>query len=154
MRHIVSTLIQLATTEKPQALVSLHLVTLASHTRAGIEKALEMVETRKAEYKLAGITHYRPWIFMITDGEPTDDTTVATRSVREAEDNHRVAFFSVGVEGASMAQLAAISVRDPIKLQGLNFAELFAWLSKSLAAVATSRMGDQVALPALGWSAV
>ena len=32
MRHIVSTLIQLATTEKPQALVSLHLVTLASHT--------------------------------------------------------------------------------------------------------------------------
>ena len=33
MRHIVSTLIQLATTEKPQALVSLHLVTLASHTQ-------------------------------------------------------------------------------------------------------------------------
>ncbi len=46
MRHIVSTLIQLATTEKPQALVSLHLVTLASHTPTTkqLEKLFDALE--------------------------------------------------------------------------------------------------------------
>ncbi|MEO0241947.1 MAG: hypothetical protein ABIM42_02750 [candidate division WOR-3 bacterium] len=31
-----------------------------------------MVEERKGEYKERGIDYYRPWIFMIRDGEPTD----------------------------------------------------------------------------------
>jgi uncharacterized protein YegL len=37
-----------------------------------ILKAIEMVEKRKGEYKAKGVDYYRPWIFMITDGEPTD----------------------------------------------------------------------------------
>ena len=37
-----------------------------------IFKAIDFVEQRKQQYRDKGIDYYRPWIFMITDGEPTD----------------------------------------------------------------------------------
>src|SRR5882724_2078577 len=37
---------------------------------AAIEKAIEMVTERKATYRANGISYYRPWIFLITDGGP------------------------------------------------------------------------------------
>ena len=36
-----------------------------------INLGLDLVEQRKQTYKSQGISYYRPWIFLITDGEPT-----------------------------------------------------------------------------------
>ena len=82
-----------------------------------IHKALDMVSARKAQYKAAGVLYYRPWVFLITDGEPQGESEkilseVATR-VREEEANKRVAFFAVGVEKANMEKLKTLSVPAP-----------------------------------------
>ena len=39
---------------------------------AAIHLALNLVNERKQQYKNYGIAYYRPWIFLVTDGEPTD----------------------------------------------------------------------------------
>ena len=125
---------------------------------SGIGKALDMIAARKARYRAAGVLYYRPWVFMITDGEPQGEPNevvaqVAQR-IRQEEDQKRIAFFAVGVEKANMAKLSEIAVRTPVKLRGLNFVEMFVWLSRSTQLVLHSKINEQLALPPPGWGAV
>ncbi|WP_082803698.1 MULTISPECIES: VWA domain-containing protein [unclassified Anabaena] len=125
---------------------------------AGIHKALDMVQERKSLYRANGIAYYRPWVFMITDGEPQGelDHLVEQAAIRLQDDeaNKRVAFFSVGVENANMTRLNQIAVRTPLKLKGLNFIEMFVWLSASMSAVSHSQIDEQIALPPIGWGSI
>jgi uncharacterized protein YegL len=123
---------------------------------AAILQAIELVKQRKDEYRANGIAYYRPWIFLITDGAPTDDWTSAAAAVREGDSSKKFAFFAVGVSGARMEVLSQISAtREPLSLDGLKFRELFSWLSSSLKSVSQSTPNTEVALaPPSGWTAV
>ena len=128
---------------------------------AAIIEALRLVEDRKALYRENGVSYYRPWIFFITDGEPTagDPWQEAARQVHEAEEQRRVSFFAIGVKDANLDVLAQIAPpeRPPLTLEGLKFQELFVWLSQSMAAVTadTLQPGIQTALPpTTGWGRV
>jgi len=112
-----------------------------------IQTAIRIVAERKAAYKSAGIGYYRPWIFMITDGEPTDDVSSAAAAVRESENAKSIVFYAVGVDQADMQALSTIAIRQPLKLRGLQFRELFVWLSTSLGSVSRSRPGEPILLP-------
>ena len=121
-----------------------------------IRQGLELVKQRKAEYRANGISYYRPWVFLITDGAPTDEWHSAAAAVREAEAGKHVAFFAIGVGSANMEILQQISsARAPLRLNGLRFRELFAWLSGSLGNVSRSTPGTEVPLEApKGWASV
>ena len=119
---------------------------------AAICEALDMVESRKGTYKANGVAYYRPWVFLITDGAPTDSWNEAARRIHEGEERQQFAFFAVGVEGADMETLAQIARREPLRLEGLQFRELFQWLSKSLTTVSHSHPDEEIALPPPGWA--
>ena len=127
-----------------------------THVGAAIEKALDMVEERKARYRSFDVAYYRPWIFLVTDGEPQGEAPDAVQKavdrLRDAEQRKQVAFFAVGVENANMEALAKISVRQPLRLKGLDFREMFVWLSRSMQSVAHSRPDETVKLAPTGWA--
>lgn len=129
-----------------------------THMGGAILQGLDMIEARKGEYRNNGINYYRPWVFLITDGEPQGEpesiVDQATQRIRDDEASKRVAFFAVGVEAANLTRLSQIVVRSPLKLRGLNFKELFVWLSASMQRVSQSKPEDQVALPPPGWGVV
>jgi uncharacterized protein YegL len=122
---------------------------------AAIMQGLEMIRQRKDKYKANGISYYRPWVFLITDGAPTDSWQGAAQAVKDGEARKELSFFAVGVEGADMEKLSQICTRSPLRLGGLKFRELFAWLSSSLSGVSKSQVGDAVPLPSpQGWAVV
>jgi uncharacterized protein YegL len=113
--------------------------------------ALKLLEDRKAEYKNAGIQYYRPWVFLLTDGGPTDANThfwsEAKDLINLGEKGNKFAFFTVGVEGADMDRLNELNPkRSALKLQGLEFRKMFQWLSTSQQSVSRSNPTDTVPL--------
>ncbi|GHO85222.1 vWA domain-containing protein [Dictyobacter formicarum] len=120
----------------------------------GIHQALDLLRERKNQYVQCGRLYYRPWVFLITDGEPTDAWESAAKRIH-AEDNDAakgIAFFAVGVPPvANMEILSHIAVRKPVMLKGLgSFSPMFQWLSDSQARVSCGQVADQIALADIG----
>lgn len=134
---------------------------------AALGIALDHLEQQKQAYRTAGLEYYRPWMFVLTDGAPTDGRafTDAASRVREAEASRKVSVFAVGVgPSADLERLKELSAqRVPVRLDGLSFREFFSWLSASLGAASASNAfgsgdagpaesAEQIPLPPAGWA--
>lgn len=125
----------------------------------GVRAAINIVEERKNWYKSTGQTYYRPWIMLITDGEPDRDQDVVGLSseINNKIDSKGFSFYAVGVEGYNHSKLSQICHHStpPLPLKGLAFKELFKWLSASISMVSKSIEGEQLQLPpAGGWAQI
>lgn len=117
---------------------------------AGVRRALDEIEGEKGRYRDHGIPYNRPWLFILTDGEPTDpDWESAADECRAAEEAGHVSVFCVGVGGdANMAKLGRFSPRQPLGLKGLAFREFFLWLSRSARAGSKSAPSENIQMAA------
>lgn len=112
-----------------------------------IHLSIDMVEDRKQTYKSNGIAYYRPWIMLLTDGAPNDAGWEAAAQRAKTQDQAKAfALFAIGVGEANFDVLRLFTARQPLKLKGLQFRELFVWLSKSLRSVSKSTPGENVPL--------
>lgn len=122
---------------------------------AAILKAIELIHQRRQTYRAHGLACYRPWIFLVTDGAPTDAWAAARDRIREGEDAKQFIFFAVGVEDADFGVLKQLChKREPAKLRGYAFEAMFQWLSASMSAVSASQVDENVRLPPVGWNVV
>lgn len=124
---------------------------------AAVEKALDLLNMRKEEYKRAGVDYYQPWLVLMTDGAPTDDISRASAIVTNLVRDKKLAVFAIGVgNDADMNELGKLSGgRAPLKLEGLEFGKFFLWLSASVSRVSQSVPGNKVDLdPVSAWASV
>lgn len=121
----------------------------------GVSEGLAAIEAQKKNYKNHQIPYNRPWMFVITDGAPTEyDWEKHAADAQAAEKNNKVVIFPIGTEGANFSCLEKFSARKPMKLRGLAFSELFVWLSRSASVGSQSAADEIVQLPAVGWGEI
>ena len=112
-----------------------------------IEAALDALESRKAEYRSLGVSYYRPWLFVLTDGVPTDNEKESSARARlqKAIKNKKIVYMPMGIgENADIT-----SAKTVLKASADNFKEAFVWLSNSIGVISQSdpSVTDQVQLP-------
>lgn len=123
---------------------------------SAIHLALDTLRQRKDAYRRNSVNYTRPWLFLFTDGAPTDRAVwpAAAQQLVQEEAAKGVVVFPIGVEGADMSVLAKLSATNaPLKLQGLRFAQFFQWLSASQQRASAGTAGGSVQLPSTqGWA--
>ncbi len=122
-----------------------------------IEAGLDAIEARKAEYRANGVSYYRPWMFLLTDGAPTDTSreSAARTRLQAAIEGKKCVFMPMGIgEYADTAKLqsyypSSTAAKIVLKASASNFKESFVWLSASIAAVSNSdpNVASEVQLP-------
>ena len=122
-----------------------------TETVIAIEEAIKLVEDRKAFYKSTGQSYYRPWIIVMTDGEPYGkkasdaDIEAISQRVKQETSSKKYMILGIGVgSDANMEVLKKMTAGRAMALQGLKFGAFFEWLSNSLSVVASSKEGDKI----------
>ena len=120
-----------------------------------IDLALEKIDERKRIYSHAGISWYVPWVFIITDGVPNQDSRWAPAVQRiqnaqvptEGRKSPDVVAFAVSTDHGdnAMGLLRSVTPRT-FELQGMQFAELFVWISDSLKRASVAKPGEGTTL--------
>jgi uncharacterized protein YegL len=111
-----------------------------------INVALDTLNARRTEYHDNGIQFYRPWLFLLTDGAPTDEYLEkdTREKLQQAIRNKKVVYLPMGIgENADIAKLQSYypdeaTSRPVLKASATNFKEAFSWLSDSLSVMAHS----------------
>jgi len=114
-----------------------------------VKKSIEILEQRKKEYSDAGVDYYQPWLVILTDGAPTDDTHIEiSKNISVLVNEKKLTIFPIAIgDDADLSTLKMFSPkRAPLKLNGLNFKEFFEWLSQSVSRVSASIPGENIEL--------
>lgn len=114
---------------------------------AAIEEGIQLIADRKDWYKQKGIKFYRPWLVLMTDGEPDEMDAVdgMGQRLKSLQEGKSLVFSSIGVgDNVEMDVLTKLSQGGmrAAKLQETNFVQFFQWLSNSIAAITTKNAGD------------
>ena len=112
-----------------------------------VDEAIDIVNNRKTWYKSTGQPYYRPWIILITDGEPNEGQDVSTLASKIKKDTSekKYVFLPIGVDNANMQVLQSIQGQIPaMKLKGTKFGSFFKWLSASMGTIVNAEAGEKV----------
>ena len=108
--------------------------------------ALTQLKERRDLYRKNGIASYRPWVVLMTDGQPNDDWKQPAEEMCRLAEHGKITY--IGIEIGKHADHAAMckimpAQAGPVKLQGLKFKQFFRWLTDSLKSVSSSAVSDQ-----------
>ncbi len=125
----------------------------------GMNLALDLIEDEVKNLRSNGINLTRPWIMVLSDGQPTDveNWPQAVARCQEAEKNKKCIIYPIGVDikDSELAILQQISATPAMHLQSYKFKEFFVWLSASLKSVSISAPGNNAQLPNISpWATV
>ena len=109
----------------------------------GLLKAAEITNERRRLYNANGVMTFKPWIFMITDGEPTDSIESAKQELMKLQDNDKLKLWILGIPGYDKEPLKGLTNDGLIlELRDFDLKTALNWVNKSMANVSHSAPGE------------
>ena len=113
---------------------------------AALRLANNDLRNRRQMYRKAGISSYKPWVVLMTDGGPNDDWFDAANKMRTLGEQGKIQYIGIEIgddaDHDTMCQILPAQP-GPVKLQGLRFKQFFRWLTDSLRSVSSSAVSDE-----------
>ncbi len=116
-----------------------------------IELGVSLAWTHRKELGDAGIITYHPWIFLLTDGEPTDSVSAVPdliTSANSSKDRSRhFTFWSIAAQGANLRVLKNFTPERPVlRIDEADWPALFTWMSEALITTSRSQPTQQIVI--------
>ena len=109
-----------------------------------IINGIKLVKDRDIFYNNLGVPCYKPWIFLITNGNTIDDSNEELKKAKEKiieeeskGDYGKLKFFAVSISDSNSDNLRKITNRV-IVLPDLRIRRLFDWLGESMVTISVS----------------
>lgn len=113
---------------------------------AALKLANADLKKRRNMYRNAGISSYKPWVVLMTDGGPNDAWHEPAEAMRKLGELGKIQYIGIEIgsysDHATMCQILPANP-GPVRLQGLKFKQFFRWLTDSLRSVSTSAVPDE-----------
>ena len=107
--------------------------------------ALDKIIRQRDSYEAYGITSYRPWLIIMSDGASDDDVTVIAQEVRQMLQNRQIKVKCIGMGAESdFRDLAAFTLNGQVDNCGaLEIENFFEFLSRSAAGLSKAQPGEE-----------
>ena len=115
-----------------------------SYYSGPIREALRMTD----EHSRSHSQTYKPWVIMITSGEPSDDITAVAEEVQNMQSADRLRFMALGVldyNATILKKLTDVVFRQ----KGTDFASFFEWMCNSIGVIVRTLLNEKPQLPNL-----
>ncbi len=110
--------------------------------------AIQQLRMRKRAYREAGIAYYRPWIWLVTDGAPTDRWHDSLDDVQAEITVGPNSTAPVATDKPDLDVLRRVSHPvHTVMLREAKYWEMFVWLSQSLKPVSRANPHAMLDLP-------
>lgn len=124
-------------------------------TGRALDRAAEVISTRRTEYAQNGISSYAPWVILMSDAKPGDNWEPAAQKLLAMTDKLRMQYIGIAIGDKANTQVLQKMLPPqpgPLKLPHVRFKEFFRWLSDSLSAVSCSCVSEQNVPQIKKWS--
>lgn len=116
---------------------------------AAVMTALDKIEERQKLYENHGITTYKPWLILISDGASSDDIRKATSRILHLQREREIKVLCIGI-GEESNNLAEFKIDgEVIQLKNFALENFFSWLSKSMSKQSTQAPSIDAEIPDL-----
>jgi uncharacterized protein YegL len=110
---------------------------------AAVDIGLKTIDKRRSEYKQYGLSSYRPWMYMLTDGGANDSDNGSFKELVRRQENQKLFFFPVAI-GDTVDEKLLGSLHPDNEIFSIDrdrITKAFQWLSDSLSSVSGTKSG-------------
>lgn len=109
--------------------------------------AIDQIRERQALYSDYGITTYKPWLILISDGEATDDITAASSELLRMQEEGKLKVLCIGL-GDKANSLEKFHFHGEVtQLQDFQLTHFFSWLSRSMSKLSMESPYEDLEIP-------